>query len=205
MVVAHAPIELKTVSDRGSNAKWWDSLTGTIRGRKNVILLIDANAHVGSEVSEHVGSGACAEDQNFKGASFHDVLRALRLCVNATFDEFAPQKYTWTCHRTGTHHRNDYIAVPLEWVSDAISSSVLKDVNTGASNVDHYPVTLELESVASACGQGVDPFISRFPLDGAKLTDSACQKVFSDFLESEQAVPWSVDVDTVCQRQCKTL
>ena len=43
----------------------------------------------------------------------NDVLRVLHLCVPATFEEHDPQKYTWTCHRTGTHHRNDYIAVPL--------------------------------------------------------------------------------------------
>ena len=64
---------------------------------------------------------------------------------------------------------------------------------------------LVLESVASSCGQSVDSFISRFHLDGAKLTDSARRKVFSDLLESEQPAPWSVDVDTHCQGLCKTL
>ena len=101
-----------------------------------------------------------------------------------------------TCHRTGTHHRNDYNAVPLEWAADAISSSVLEDVDTGASDVDHYPIMLVLEPVASSCGQGVDPFISRFHWD-AKLTDSACH------FESAQPLPWSVDVDTHCVRLCK--
>ena len=55
LVVAHAPIEPKTVADRESNAKWWDFLAETVAVLKNVILLIDANAHLGSEVSEHVG------------------------------------------------------------------------------------------------------------------------------------------------------
>ena len=91
----------KTVADRESNAKWWDLLAETGMGQKNVILLIDANAHLGSEVSEHVGSGGYAELQNLNGASFHDVLRALHLCVPETFEVHDPQKYTWTCHRTG--------------------------------------------------------------------------------------------------------
>ena len=56
LVVAHAPIEPKTVADRESNTKC-DSLTSTLTGRRNVILLIDADAHVGGEVSEHVGCG----------------------------------------------------------------------------------------------------------------------------------------------------
>ena len=94
------------------------------------ILLIDANAHVGGEVSEHVGCGSCAEDQNLNGAAFHDVLRTQRLCLPATFEEFNPQMYTWTCHRTGTHHRNDYIAIPLDWAADAISTTVLEDIDT---------------------------------------------------------------------------
>ena len=51
-----------------------------------MILLIDANAHVGSEVSVHVGCGSCAEDQNLNGAPVHDVLRTLHLCVPATFE-----------------------------------------------------------------------------------------------------------------------
>ena len=68
----------------------WDSLTGTITARKNVIFSIDADAHVGSEVSGHVGCGGCAEDQNFNGAAFHDVLRAQRLCLPATFEAFVP-------------------------------------------------------------------------------------------------------------------
>ena len=81
--------------------------------------------------------------------------------------------------------------MPLEWAADAISSSVLEDVDTGASNLDHYPVMLVLESVAFSCGQGVDPFISRIHLDGAKLTDAACRKAFSD--------------ETRCHHLCKTL
>ena len=63
----------------------------------------------------------------------------------------------------------------------------------GASNVDHNPVMLELESVASSCGQGVDPFISSFHLDGTKLTDPLCGENFSDY------------VDTHCHPLCKTL
>ena len=66
LVVAHAPIEPKTVADREFNKKWWHSLTGNITGRKNVILLIDADAHVGSEVSVDVGCGGCAEDQKLQ-------------------------------------------------------------------------------------------------------------------------------------------
>ena len=85
------------------------------------------------------------------------------------------------------------------------SSSVLEDCDTGASNVDHYPVMLELLSFASCVGQGSDPFISRFHLDGAKLTDPLCRKYFSDLLENTQTVPWCVDVDTHCRRLCKTL
>ena len=129
----------------------------------------------------------------------------LSVCVCPTCEEFDPQRYTWACHRTGTHHRNDYFAAPLQWAADTISSAVLEDINTGAANVDHFTDKLVLESVASFCGQGVDLFISRFPLDGTKLTDSTCRKVFSELLESEQPVPWNVDVDTHCRRLCKTL
>ena len=164
-----------------------------------------AHRCVGSEVSEHVGCGRCAEDQNFNGAYFDDVFRTQRLCLPATLEEFNLRMHTWTCHTTGTHHRNDYIAIPLDWAADAISTAVLEDVDTGATNVDHYPVSLILESVQSSCGQGVDPFISKFHLDGAKLTNSTCRKVFSDLLENVQPVPWNVDVDTHCRRLCKTL
>ena len=198
--MAHAPIEPQTVADRELNKKWWDSLTTTIMGRKNVNLLIDANAHVGGEVSEHVGGLVVLR---IKIAMVLPFMMFSELRASACLP--LSQMYTWTCHRTGTHHRNDYIAIALDWAADAISIAVLEDIDTGATNVDHNPVSLVLESVQSSCGQGVDPFISKFHLDGSKLTNSACRQVFSDLLESVQPVSWNVDVDTHCRRLCKTL
>ena len=147
LVVAHAPIEPKTVADRESNAKWWDSLTGSITVRKNVILLIDANAHVGSEVSVS-GAGFV---QRITTSIVHPFMMSseLSVCVCLRILRSSTLRGTRGL-RTGTHHRSDYIAVPLEWAADTISSAVLED---GASNVGHCPVMLVLECAASS-GQG---------------------------------------------------
>ena len=82
-------------------------------------------------------------------------------------EEFDPQAYMWTSSQ-------EMITLQNSWIGFLIRLAVLfrRDIDTGAANVDDNTVSLVLESVASSCGQGIDPFISKFHLDGTKLTDS---------------------------------
>ena len=159
------------------------------------------NAHVGSVVRACRVRGVV---QRIRTSMVRPFMMSSELSVSACLRLL--RSSTLRCTRglvteLAMHHRNYYIAILLEWAADTISSAVLEDIDTGATNVDHYPVSLVLESVASFCGQGVD----LFHLDDSKLTNSACRKVFSDLLESVQPLPWNVDVDTHCRRLCKTL
>ena len=97
---------------------WWAGTVETIcranRDRLPIIMLVDANAHVGSCVTQHVGqSGAEQEDEC--GAAFHEALVQLQLAAPATLLDGAGP--TWLCPRTGRWKRCDYVLVPLEWTA----------------------------------------------------------------------------------------
>ena len=101
-VVGHLPHTGRPIAEV---QEWWRTLAAHswFRGAGAVVMFLDANAQVGSVVSEAVGSHAQHS-----------------LCVPATFHgvcgECAPfaAEPTWTSPR-GFSRRIDYVVVPQEW------------------------------------------------------------------------------------------
>ena len=82
LVVAHAP---HSGVDAAARSLWWDDLSRRLAGQPDVVLLVDANARLGSSVSASVGSGGMCQQEDLSGAMFHRTLVELGLCVPATF------------------------------------------------------------------------------------------------------------------------
>ena len=111
IVVAHAPHSGVDAADRDV---WWDDLARRLAGQPDVVLLVDANARLGSAVSRSVGSGGFCQQEDVSGNLLHRTLAELDLCVPATVGPADPSAFTWVANG-GATHRIDYVAVPCSW------------------------------------------------------------------------------------------
>ena len=93
---------------------WCDDLSRRLAGQPDVVLLVDANARLGSSLSASVDSGGMCQQGGLSGAMFHGTLVELGLCVPATFGPVDPSAFAWIAN-DGASHRIDYVAVPCTW------------------------------------------------------------------------------------------
>jgi len=165
LCVAHAP-HSKVKGGNDQITKWWQNLTKRLQCYEDTILFIDANAHLGSQTSQHVG-GLHAEPQDLCGAHFHDFLRDTDAWLPATF------KFEGTLadSKTFKHaHRNDYVAIPV-----ANTYSLLKAYNWHQFDMlncglDHTPTCLDVEYlVDKTCPN--DSSWRDLSIDRQRLTD----------------------------------
>jgi len=144
LCVAHAP-HSKVKGGNDQITKWWTTLLRRLQDYDDTILFIDANAHVGSIPSIHVGTKH-AEAQDQCGALFHDFLRDTHMQLPATFQFNGTNADSKTYKHA---HRNDYIAIP---VASTYSTSVAYNwhqfdmLNRG---IDHTPTCLDVEYFVS--------------------------------------------------------
>ena len=130
--------------------EWWGQLAAQkwFRGAGAVIMLLDANAQVGSVSSEAVGSHA-QEVENATGTLFREFMETHGLCAPATYfgvcGECVPQasEATWTSPR-GFCRRIDYIVVPQAWRTACACPRV--DSTFVTLSVDHRPVCLDVRA-----------------------------------------------------------
>jgi len=140
LCVAHAP-HSKVKGGIDQITKWWENLARRLQHYDDVILFIDANAHVGSQLSTHVGP-VHPEVQDQCGGFYHDFLRETNLMLPATFSF----QGSLADSKTFKHaHRNDYVAVPV-----ATTYSLLKAYNWHHFDMlnrglDHIPTCVDVE------------------------------------------------------------
>ena len=138
---------------------WWAELDQVLRSvRKDgelCILLADANARVGSSCSPFVGPEG-AEEENPSGFELHQFLATQDLSLPATFESECGGSGTWTWKSPrGFRHRLDYVGVPTDFLSCAVSSGVFEDSLLAiGTHVDHRAasVVVRVPLLAAAAG-----------------------------------------------------
>ena len=140
--VLHAPSLANT--PRQEVVQYWVRGADLIRGRpegSDFIVLIDANARVGSVVSAHI------QDHDFEvegagGELFHDFLVATAAAAPSTFPTVHQGPSGTWCTPKGVWHRLDYIVIPAEWLQADLTTRVLVEVELLQKRDDHLPVLL---------------------------------------------------------------
>ena len=156
VVVAHAP---HSGVDAAAREVWWDELSRRLSGQPDVVLLVGANARLGSSVSKSVGGGGMCQQEDLSGSMFHRTLVELGLCVPATFGPVDSSAFTWVANG-GSTHRIDYVAVPCTCdcgprecschstapreVRDPVISCSLHVVDSAGDWEDHFLVALRV-------------------------------------------------------------
>ena len=161
------------------------------------ILLTDANARLGSTVSDNVGDHH-AEEEGLSGEIFHSLLAHHELWTPSTFaDCHQGPSGTWRAPH-GFWHRIDYIAVPVTWKGFRIISEVVTSFDVLQLRDDHRPVKLQCaftkkapaHSYTTSCRRAVRPAKPETPEAKARV---AC------LLSSIPWFGWHVDVDVHCE------
>ena len=196
LCVWHAPHSMRPSNER---VLWWQEteqiLRSLVKPDDEVILMLDANARVGSCQGPAVGLVG-AEKESHNGTLLREFLEAWRLTLPATSPVHAGQHWTWTSPH-GTHARIDYVAVPQDWAPSVVSSSVLVDIEHAQLRDDHLPVLVTLEATRF-CNQPFDT------VTGRKDPDLGATDRWSQGLATGRLEPWRTSVDEHVFRLLRT-
>ena len=165
------------------------------------VVLADANAHLGSVLSDGIGP-AGAEEENSEGSIVQNFLQQVGCFAPSTFGEIhSGEHWTWCAPGLGgVKHRLDYAFVPLMWRSFAQGTSVWYDLESLQTRRDHAPLTYWCTFCKSqpatryhtSVRQSVRPPRDLAPTD---RKDFACR------VGALQQVHWLADIDA--QYACK--
>ena len=147
VAVGHAPHNGRSAEDREA---WWRRLSALLRQHQHqryCIMLLDANAQVGSCPSDHIG-GMHASDEDDNGAKLHALLIQTQCWLPSTFSHTG-HPATWFSQ--AAHQRNgrriDYVALPLALRQVATESWSSHLLDTGHSGVDHLAACVKLNGL----------------------------------------------------------
>ena len=138
LLVGHAPHRVHTEAVRRD---WWERalrLCRTFSGAAPWILLMDANARLGSETSSAVGSWE-VDVQDLSGEMLHQLLSYLASWIPATFSSCAlGDGHTLYQKRNATFARSDYVGVPLAWSVGTLQAWVDPEISAGHMCIDLF-------------------------------------------------------------------
>ena len=187
----HAPHRAAPPNER---AQWWDETTRicTCVGADHPwILLVDANARVGSVESEHIG-GFQADVEDDGGGHMHGLLQTLRAWVPATFSGHMTGPGGTLLQKLSCElHRSDYVCLPMSWRHCSAEAWVEPAISSGHAIMDHLAsavqVTLSLETTAprQRCAR----------IDREAILDPANRASLEAILASAPRVAWGVNVN----------
>eukprot|EP00435_Cladocopium_sp_Y103_P013471 s2688_g3.t1 len=192
VIGAHAP---HTGASESDIASWWLSVSAAVPAayeKWDTILLVDANARVGSFPSQHVGSWQAEEDTT-KSDSFVDFLERHELWLPATFESYQQgDGGTWK-HPNGKWLRNDFIALPLSWQPRHLGAFINENIDVSTVKEDHAVATVEVCS----------DVMVRLPTRRRSPVKRHDQDLYGIDLSGSAApfqVDWNVDVHTHADR-----
>ncbi|CAE7343995.1 unnamed protein product [Symbiodinium sp. CCMP2592] len=195
VVVAHGISDLTGASSAA--ASFWTHCLAVLERRpkfSDVIILTDANAHLGATPSESVGDHD-GEDENPAGTGFHEFLARASLWLPSTFSVcHTGPSHTWL-GPGGTLHRLDFVGVPLHWHCDSMRTHVWYDFEQLQTKDDHYPVVAVAEFACRPRASGPAAFhrlAVRPPLDAVPPESYFCNLAVA--AASPQAT-WQAPVD----------
>ena len=195
VLVAHAPSG--PAATKGASEAFWGECAVALQGRprdSEVVVLADANAHLGSLPSNSVGD-LDAEEENVPGESFHGFVSEWGLWLPSTFSEcHSCPSATWVAP-DGTPHRLDYIAVPDRWQASGLESSVWETFEALQIKDDHFPALLTASFQGRSPGKASGSYVRQAlrPLGGPPTETYVA--AISEIAKHPHA-EWQVDVDT---------
>ena len=191
LLVAHAPHRVHSESHR---REWWGRISGlcrTFAGAAPWVLLLDANARVGSETSRSVGQWE-ADPQDLNGECFHHLLSFLSSWLPATFEGCAVgEGGTLYQRRSGVLDRSDYVGIPFTWSSGRCQAWVDPTISSGHSCIDHFAAVVSVQ--LSALTRSTKTKAVR--IDAAAVAHPSNASQIQEIIQAAPRPAWGVDVN----------
>ena len=178
LVSGHVPC----MPDEAAAQQWWHHALTEIPAAYRSwprILLIDANARVGSLTSSAIGSHQ-ASDENAHGEMIHQWLVDNQMFAPQTMEEHHIGDASTFAHATGTEGRIDFVLIDECLRHPALRTFVM-DIDLTLHRPDHYVVAADVPISFWQSARAPRPRLTQ--PHGHELTVTA-----------PPAVPWSVDV-----------
>ena len=194
VVAAHAPHSGTAEVDIEN---WWDRCHKAIPSDLQawpVILLCDANAHVGSQTSTAVGPWQ-AEEEGPKSRHFHNAVLGWNVFLPSTFEQtHHGEAGTWFHKQTKKWKRGDYIGLPASWVFTRCSSTTRPDIDLGHGTPDHCAVLASFTCNTTARGRK-HPWPPKLVEDTlTQALDSDNRLLLNQHLQAALSNVWEDDV-----------
>ena len=193
--VGHAPHKGHTEDVK---AAWWSKcrdLLSCSAGNAYIVGMLDANAAIGSHTSDSVQDFA-AEDEDFNGGLFHELLADLDLFLPSIFSGLHQgPSVTWfsSAAKQAKGIRNDFVVIPRNWIAHRIHSYVLPDLEVAQKNMDHLAVVLHVVGNPPKTMRQ-SPSRSQIPIDWAAVRACRDPRIWNDIFAPLTQPPWEVDV-----------
>ena len=192
VIAARGPTSDKPIEDL---QEFWHGISTHVLQKFpqwKVILLCDANAHLGSIPSLAV-STCGAEPENQAGEVFHTWVMQHGIWLPSTWDQVHHGEHFTYITPAGSHqHRLDFVGLSLNWPMDDINSYVSYDIDGSLSRCDHFAAVCSFTTTLSA------PNAHRASGRQAPILDrEATAKLLKNdpyHLAGIERVPWSTDV-----------
>lgn len=142
LVAGHAPHSGHELAEIES---WWETLAQALPSTLQhwpIILLADANAKVGADTCESIGSHG-AEEGTEKAMPFTSFVRGQDLWLPSTFSCHEGVTGTWH-HSSGKWLRNDYVGLPKQWPLSKCTSWVSDEIDVSLHHEDHKAALVHL-------------------------------------------------------------
>ena len=182
-ISVHAPQKQSSQQE-----EWWKKLSDFMEARikrgRQIFLLGDMNARVGSSFSSGIGRLAVQEERP-NGRCLRKIVDDFQLILPSTFHEY----HEGTSH-TFQKHRLDYIAVPSEWRHCIQRSEVAVTFDMMHCKDDHKPVTLDMCFAINANAEKKRP-----NYDKAKACDPSNATTLAGIFQSFPEPAWEVSTD----------
>ena len=154
VIAAHAPTSQAAAATLET---WWKNLSAAVPARFSQwprILLVDANARLGSFPSRAIGSQH-EDEQDVGGDCFHDFLLHNHQWVPATFEgvQEGPGG-TWRHPRTEQWIRGDYVCLPQQWQLTSCRAHVARDLDISLRVDDHSATSVHFAWTAEVIADG---------------------------------------------------
>lgn len=192
IVVIYAPQAGRSHSDV---ADWWHNLDKILQRRPNVgpvMMLGDANAHVGSITSPAIGD-LSPDFEDAAGEGLRHICDKHGLLLPATHAAYHSGSSATFVGPWKVHSRVDYIAVPIDWEPGIESSVTCPQLDLLTDGEDHVAITLEMTLQVADKSTTVVGRVSRYDRTQARSdVGQSWLKSLSDFIPSQ---PWADDVN----------
>lgn len=163
---------------------WWEDLLAELRQRPKggpLVLLGDANAHVGSVVSEGIGDLA-PEIEDPAGTSLRACCDEFGMVLPTTFHAFHQGDSSTYIGPRHSSTRVDYIAVPLDWLPGVEFTALCPELDLMTNGPDHVAVQMVLTMCVQPHHTTVQGRATRYDRTMAQADNLSLQ-------------PWEMDVN----------